>query len=190
MAGEAPIGSVIAFAGPTGNVPAGWMVCDGRALDRNAEPALFQAIGTTWGGDGAPNYFIPDLRGAFLRGVDKDQGGTPSNPVHDPERDVRDSPRAGANPGNNGNNVGSFQIAATMMPHRSFAAEPAGAHSHTYFAVTSTPKNGADEGYYWIVNPGGNNSTSTDGTHVHSITGGDVETRPFNAYVYYIIRTR
>lgn len=190
MAGEAPIGSVTAFAGPTGRIPAGWMVCDGRSVDRNAEPALFQAIGTTWGGDGAPNFFIPDLRGMFLRGVDKDQAGTASNPAHDTERDARDSPRTGANPGNNGNNVGSLQSAATKMPRNPFVNDRHDGHSHTYSAVTDTPKNGADEGYFWIVNPGGNHQTSTDGAHSHVISGGDAETRPVNAYVYHIIRAR
>jgi microcystin-dependent protein len=45
--------------------PAGWMFCEGQALSI-ANPdyeALFQLIGTTYGGDGQTTFNLPDLRG-------------------------------------------------------------------------------------------------------------------------------
>ena len=72
-----PIGAVVAF---TGNVdPPGWMFCDGRPLNKNDPKyvALFNAIGTTHGGDANPNFLIPDYRGVFLRGVDAGSGRDP-----------------------------------------------------------------------------------------------------------------
>ncbi|MCX6875508.1 MAG: tail fiber protein [Verrucomicrobia bacterium] len=65
-----PPGTIIPFAGPVGNVPAGWKFCDGSAVSRVTYAALFAAIGTTWGtGDGSVTFTIPDLRGTFLRGT-------------------------------------------------------------------------------------------------------------------------
>src|SRR5438046_2991783 len=74
-----PIGTIAAYAGPFFDAAAeaaweqkwGWLVCDGRAL-KPTDPVykdLFTAIGTSWGGDAAALFNIPDLRGLFLRGV-------------------------------------------------------------------------------------------------------------------------
>lgn len=56
-------------------VPAGWLACDGSAVSRAAYPALFAAIGTTYGaGDGATTFNVPDMRGEFPRGDDAGRG--------------------------------------------------------------------------------------------------------------------
>jgi Phage Tail Collar Domain len=49
----APIGSITAFAGPVSSAfeaQSGWMICDGRSLDRIKQPGLFAVIGSSWGG--------------------------------------------------------------------------------------------------------------------------------------------
>jgi microcystin-dependent protein len=57
-----PAGAIVAFGGS--NVPAGWLRCEGTAVGRAVYPALFAAIGTTWGaGDGSTTFNLPDLRG-------------------------------------------------------------------------------------------------------------------------------
>jgi microcystin-dependent protein len=43
--------------------PAGWAACDGQLLDPDENDALFQLIGTTYGGDGTTTFALPDLRG-------------------------------------------------------------------------------------------------------------------------------
>lgn len=43
--------------------PRGWAFCDGQELRSDAFPDLYAAIGTTWGGDGASTFALPDLRG-------------------------------------------------------------------------------------------------------------------------------
>jgi microcystin-dependent protein len=43
--------------------PAGWVFCDGSLLSISENDALFQLIGTTYGGDGQENFGVPDLRG-------------------------------------------------------------------------------------------------------------------------------
>ena len=43
--------------------PYGWRFCDGRLLDIATYDALFNLIGTTYGGDGLTTFALPDLRG-------------------------------------------------------------------------------------------------------------------------------
>jgi microcystin-dependent protein len=72
-------GEIKALAGAT--VPAGWLVCDGRAINRIDFSALFAAIGTTWGaGDSTTTFNIPDLRGRTAIGAGKGAvgGGVPN----------------------------------------------------------------------------------------------------------------
>lgn len=57
-----PIGTLLDFAGT--NIPAGYLLCDGRAISRTEYSALFIAIGTTWGtGDGSTTFNLPNLSG-------------------------------------------------------------------------------------------------------------------------------
>ena len=42
--------------------PRGWAMCNGQQLSIAANPALFQLIGNTYGGDGRTNFNLPDLR--------------------------------------------------------------------------------------------------------------------------------
>lgn len=43
--------------------PDGWFFCDGRLLSIANYDALFNLIGTTYGGDGQETFALPDLRG-------------------------------------------------------------------------------------------------------------------------------
>jgi microcystin-dependent protein len=57
-------------------VPTGWLMCYGQAVSRATYPALYAAIGDTWGaGNGTTTFNVPDLRGRVRAGVD-DMGGT------------------------------------------------------------------------------------------------------------------
>ena len=64
-----PSGAVMYFAMQA--APAGWLKADGSAVSRTQYPALFAAIGTTFGaGNGKTTFNLPDLRGEFVRGWD------------------------------------------------------------------------------------------------------------------------
>ncbi|HEX6625932.1 MAG TPA: phage tail protein [Pyrinomonadaceae bacterium] len=69
-----PVGTVIAYMGSPQSVdalaPLGWLDCNGVAASSKTYPDLFKVIGTTYGGDGKPDFNLPQLSGAFLRGVD------------------------------------------------------------------------------------------------------------------------
>lgn len=63
-----PVGTIQVFA--FNRIPKGWMICDGSKLDPTVHYELFNAIGTTFGGDGKNYFYLPDLRGRFVRGWD------------------------------------------------------------------------------------------------------------------------
>ncbi|MCK9345120.1 MAG: phage tail protein, partial [Candidatus Pacebacteria bacterium] len=69
----APIGSIVSYAGTV--APAGYLICDGSSLLRTAYPALFSAIGTTYGAADATHFNLPDLRGEFIRGFSNGRAG-------------------------------------------------------------------------------------------------------------------
>lgn len=175
-----PSGAITAFGGT--NVPAGWLLCDGSALDaQNPQYAnLFKSIGQAWGngsaspvgalfpaipgGDNQTDFNLPDLRGRFLRGV---TGAT----SRDPESDARVADQAG---GNAGNTVGSVQL------------DQFGSHTHLYndyrphgtqgVEVDAYDKGGEDDSIYRL-----------DDSR-RSQSAGGAETRPKNAYVHYLIK--
>lgn len=75
-----PIGMVADFAGPT--APAGWLICDGRAVSRTTYSNLFAVIGGYWGaGDGATTFNLPNLNGRSTigPGAFTDQSGAGYN---------------------------------------------------------------------------------------------------------------
>ena len=153
-----PFGTILAFAGDVNAIPKGWLLCNGSPVDRiGVLSKLFDAIGTAWGGSGANLFFLPDLRGLFLRGVSLGTG-------IDPDAKERTSPKIGeANPGNQKDNVGSLQ--PDSFRH----------HSHKYISHAAF---GA-EGH-------GGDAQLRESIRETEETGGS-ETRPVNAYVHYII---
>jgi microcystin-dependent protein len=58
---EPYIGEIRMFGGTF--APVGWAFCDGSILQISENEALFQLIGTTYGGDGQQTFGLPDLRG-------------------------------------------------------------------------------------------------------------------------------
>ena len=48
---------------PFNFAPKFWSTCEGQLLSIAQNQALFALLGTTFGGDGAINFALPDLRG-------------------------------------------------------------------------------------------------------------------------------
>jgi microcystin-dependent protein len=82
-------GIVVPYAGSS--APTGWLLCDGTTgLDSTSDTSLadlFTVIGTTYGGTGAADFDLPDLRGNFILGKDN-MGGSSRNRVTDTEADT------------------------------------------------------------------------------------------------------
>jgi microcystin-dependent protein len=55
------VGQIMIFAGSF--APQGWAICVGRSLSVEENQQLFNAIRTTYGGDGVSTFALPDLRG-------------------------------------------------------------------------------------------------------------------------------
>ena len=55
------IGEIRMFAGNF--APAGWAFCNGQLMPIAENDALFNLIGTTYGGDGQETFALPDLQG-------------------------------------------------------------------------------------------------------------------------------
>jgi len=92
-----PIGSVVCFAGSM--IPSDYLECDGRQLNKNKFPELFNVIGyiyTNCKYYDCDVFNVPDLRGLFVRGIDTGKG-------YDPDR----------------RNLGSFQNDA-IKKHRHY----------------------------------------------------------------------
>ena len=58
--GQPFIGEIRMFAGSF--EPAGWAFCNGQLLPISENEALFQVIGTTYGGDGQATFALPNLQ--------------------------------------------------------------------------------------------------------------------------------
>ncbi len=169
-----PTGSVTAYAG-AGTAPAGWLLCDGRALSSEEYPELFVAIGTAWGDGstgagalaGVTDFNLPDLRGRFLRGV---YTTLATEIARDEDRAARIASAPG---GLTGAQVGTLQGDA-LQSHT---------HPYTYFAheVTGTAPHiptGDPDSY----DPYAAATGAPSGARVAA------ETRPENAAVRYIIK--
>src|SRR5271169_5400341 len=55
------VGEIRMFGGNF--APNGWMLCQGQLLPISENSALFQLIGTTYGGDGQNTFGLPNLQG-------------------------------------------------------------------------------------------------------------------------------
>jgi hypothetical protein len=66
-----PVGTVVSYMGDALNIPAGWILCDGSAVDQTIYNELYAVIGDSFKTTAnAEEFNLPDLRGKFLRGLD------------------------------------------------------------------------------------------------------------------------
>ncbi len=187
-----PIGTIMAYAGPVSEKweeTTGWLVCDGRAFPHpvgGKYTELFNAIGESWGGDGDSRFHIPDLRGRFIRGVDKDVRGVATTAANggprDPDRDRRSVSNPfsinPAVPGNARNLVGSMQKDALQQ------------HEHDLLPRINLGHTVGGNGHARMIDSDDGASWSGINEDMKTAPTGGTETRPVNAYVYWIIRYR
>lgn len=189
-----PVGTIIAYGGDKNNIPEGWLLCDGASLLQTDYPQLYTIIGNSWGTSGS-SFNLPDLRGRFLRGVDRNMAGSPSG--NDPDVNGRTASNAG---GNTGNSVGSVQgdLFRSHVHYINLTTSSGGNHRHSLIGKNASNIGGGNTGGdAAIKNPDGSGSYTTfteyAGAHTHTVSGnsyntGGNETRPVNAAVYYIIK--
>lgn len=139
--------------------PQGWLLCDGTEYNSQDYPELFAAIGVAHGGSGG-TFRVPDYRGRFLRGVDDGAGV-------DPNASSRTAMNTG---GNTGDLVGSIQ------------ADAYAAHTHQQTGSQETQPVAGPQSVVGTQN-------GAVGSFYSTQSSGGSETRPKNAYIYFIIKT-
>jgi len=158
-------GEIRAFGGSM--CPKNWLVADGTELPTQGHQALSDAIGDLWGATQQTTFMLPDLRGVFLRGWNRDRANN-----GDPEAKARSIPQgAPYNSTDLGNQVGTYQPDQFLS------------HTHTLplssrwgDKYSSTTGFSNDDGQFTgLVQPPTN-------------AAGGTETRPRNVYVLYCIR--
>lgn len=183
-----PVGTIVTFAGPKSKIPEGWALCDGAQKDGSSNDwkQLYEAIGNAWGGSGT-TFYLPDLRGMFLRGVNDGR----TDGYKDPEANSRAALKSG---GNSGDAVGAVQGESFKSHAHSGTTNNDGAHSHSWTSNNQASEDG-DGAVAWNNTDGehydNSTYTLTGGTHSHSFNtnaSGGSETRPTNAGIYYIIK--
>jgi microcystin-dependent protein len=164
-----PVGTIFPYAGDGAADPSGFLVCDGRPVNRVGTYAgLFATIGTRFGaGDGVNTFNIPDLRSEFLRGANNMSTslGSRLGMVAEELGRLRGSTQADAMQGHrHGNLSGNFITGGSEWYGLNYWA--GGGMPSTSQATTGNPV--------------------TDGTNGAPRTAS--ETRPRNVAVNYIIK--
>jgi microcystin-dependent protein len=163
-----PSGTILAFGGTPDKVPSGYLLCDGSALVVNDFQALYNAIGFSWGGNPENGtFFLPDLRGIFIRGADNGAGRDPN----------ANSRYLQGDSGQSDTGVGSWQN-DDLQNHQ---------HSWSHF-FSNISYSGSDIA---VAQPNWSDNLQNNAGQITDSGGGSPgnETRPINAAVNYIIST-
>jgi microcystin-dependent protein len=156
-------GTIIMWGGSTDNVPEGYLICNGALYNKNTYNKLFDAIGTIHGGNGNPNFRVPDLRNRFIVGTGS---------LYD----------SGDRGGNNNVTLTEAQLASHThtinnknLSHSHPLDESSTANDNTPIEVGgSTTTNGSHNHTASSNNNGTHNHTVTDPTHSHTGSDGAV----------------
>lgn len=155
--GNVPVGTIVMWGGTSH--PEHWRICDGASLSTDNYSDLYKKIGDNFG-QGAPagKFYLPDLRGQFIRGYDP-------HGVHDPDNANRFDMKNDKN--KIGPKMGSVQSHALQT------------HTHTYHKITGRAK--ISSGDYW-------DRSSEETSAPNDCNVSQHETRPINAYLNFIIK--
>lgn len=167
-----PIGTIVAWAGPSNLIPGGWLICNGDPIYQNQFPVLCGIIQDYWGPVDAVSgqHTLPDLRALFLRGIN----GSRSDLFSDPEIGNRVSSN------HRPNDVGSVQLDAFQGHWHSFNWT----HPPSYGGDNNTKRGDERNGHY-VTNLQITDAVSDNRNGNPRISS---ETRSKNAYVYYIVK--
>lgn len=189
---EVPIGTIVAWAGNPATLDSNWKICDGTQVSFQLFPDLCAVIQDYWGPITGVNhdlYTLPNLLGMFLRGVNQGR----ADAFTDPEQNARTSVDGALLPAARSNQVGSFQ-ADDVRNHSHSIKDNRHTHDFSYRTEGCGPNRGdggRDIGYE--KHEGASTGPSASNIEILASGGrphGGSETRPANAYVYWIIKAR
>jgi microcystin-dependent protein len=125
------IGEIRMFGGNF--APSGWALCNGQLMAISDNAALFDLIGTTYGGDGQSTFALPDLQGRFPM----HQGTNPQSGVT-----VVIGERSGTE---------TVTLTVTQIP----------AHTHPAICSSGGGNSETPVGNFWATDPMGNTAAYT-----------------------------
>lgn len=176
---------------PINSVPTGWLSCDGSAVSRTTYAKLFGVVGTAYGpGDGSTTFNLPNYNsGKFLRGIGGQSAAIGTAQVNATKK--------------NGLTASAVSSGVTVDKSQWNTNQTAHAHS-TNFGSYANVQIGS--GTTIIDNAGATAYTRSGGATANSaswsavnasgtaaaqtitVGNGDVETRPDNYAVLYVIK--
>lgn len=155
----APVGLVAPFGGVSGQVPGGWLLCAGQAVSQTTYADLYAVVGANaFGTDSGGNFYLPDLRGRTVAGIDN-MGGTDAGRL------------------DWANTIGTAGGAQTLPAHtHTGTTTTVGNHSHGYYqqpgyTAAYSAGSGIPRAYdNNAANGGYPASTDAAGSHNHTFT--------------------
>lgn len=167
--------------------PSGWLLCDGRQVDRTEQAAIFAVIGTLYGaGDGTSSFNLPDLRVRAPIGVGTGVALASSDGFGEASRNsIRGHSHSHgssgfSSSGNSGSHGHSVSETSDGFHSHSVSGSvgTAGSHNHNASGMsTTTPLTAAVQRGVGTADAAGGGHrhdvqglTSADGSHSHSLT--------------------
>ena len=127
---------------PFNFAPRGWAWCDGQLLPLSQNTALFSLLGTTYGGNGASNFALPDL-----------QGRAPMHPGQGPGLSLHDLGETGGSE--------TVSLLESEIPSHSHAINASQSDAYSRIPVGDLPATGIGIGLYALTGSSASMSPNT-----------------------------
>lgn len=195
LASAVPIGSVQMWSGNSANVPSGWLLCNGQAINRTTYETLYTLQGNVFGaGDGSTTFNLPDMRDRFVVGAgnaysSNSQGGVASNNISHTHTVNAHTHTVGNHTHDGSSLIALFNLQndRAYMVERSYSWSASKAnytgssHANTYISNVGT-------GIVGNVGSGGASTTSSNGSSTGSGGSTGLDNRPPYLGILYIIK--
>ena len=170
--GLVPPGTMVQYLGSV--APSGWLFCRGQAISRTAFPALFAAIGTTYGpGDGSTTFNLPNMERRMPIGKAASgsasalgQTGGAFDHVHSGPSHTHSGPSHTHSGPSHTHGYSSTSGSGGSHDHGAPDILAEGAHTHSFSDTSSTPSSTHVAGSFTGAAVGVPTST-----HTHSVSG-------------------
>lgn len=180
-----PIGAIFCYPSPI--CPDGFLPCDGRELSKKEYPELYALIKDTWG-ETVSTFFLPDLRGLFVRGYDEEGNIDPERKLGTIQDDALQGHGHVSSCSSNGSHDHSIKYLGEGLNH-----------ANTFYTEFWVMRSLNDKSGYKDQRYG---KTDLQGAHAHSISVDNpkdsafgrvriaTETRPKNISLMYCIKVK
>ena len=184
-------GTVKMMAG--GQIPSGWLLCNGQEVSKSTYSNLFTAIGYTYGHGSGTNFKVPNLAASFPRGMDINVALNPINVGQTGGNEQYSLTLAAANLPAHSHLLGSGALVSDENAHKhgvgtySVSTNPhkhsvalttgdGGFHKHSLPSKSLNGDTGSSGVAIAVSEETTSINTSEIAAHTHSLSGDTVET--------------